>query len=127
VELVTTSYKRLFVRCVRAEAQKRALTFLEVLTEYASAQVKATRGGITLIGSTGNGQASTLLPNAGEGLTPVAYAEMISDVLDRYDDSRAALIEGGTADPTDPQIVDRLLQFLIPVTEVRPDFSSMQL
>ena len=115
------------MRCVRVEAQKRALTFQEVLLEYASAQVKATRGGITLVGSSTNGQVSTVLPNAGEGLSPLSYAEMISDLLDRYDDSKAALIEEGNATPKDAEIVDRLLQFLIAVTETLPDFSGLQI
>jgi hypothetical protein len=121
--LVSTAYKKLFLRCVKIDAAQRGKSIADVLTEYAIAQVKQTKYGITLVSSNTNGQLTNLLPHAGEGLTPVGYAEMISDLLDRYDEGKQALIDGGTASPTEQQIYDQVMAFLVPITEVRTDFS----
>lgn len=106
------------------DAAARALTIADVLAECATAQVKKTAGGITLIAGSGNGHSYNILPNAGEGLTPLNFAEMLSEILDKYDDAKAALTVDDVA-PAEPAIYEEIMRTLVSVREVGADFSGM--
>jgi hypothetical protein len=124
--MVSTGYKRLFLRCVKIDAGARSIGVLTVLTELATAQVKNTAGGIFLTASQGNGQLYNVLPNAGEGLNPVSWAELIEEILTRWEDATAALInEDSIPAPNDEQIYAEVFSKLNAATEVAADFSGM--
>lgn len=125
MDRVSAGYKRIFLRCVKADAAARALTLLAVLEEAATAQVKKTAGGITLISGSGNGHSYNILPNAGAGLTPLDFAEMLSDIMDRYDAAVVALTVEGEDAPTEAEIYTEIMRTLIAVNEVGSDFSGM--
>lgn len=120
--LVSTPTKRLFLRVVKADAAARNLSLDSVLLEYATAQVKATKGGVVVLSTSTNGQSFTFAP-PGEGLDPEAFTEMVSDLLDRYDTAKATLADGGNSTPSLDQIYDSMMAVLFPITEVRTDFS----
>lgn len=119
---VSTSYKRLFLRCVKIDAGNRTLSIEEVLNESAVAQITATSTGVTLVSVSSNGQSYNLLPNGGDGLTPTACAEMIEEMQTRLENAKARLATGYTdsdgnviapnASPTDQQLFAAMMEKL---------------
>lgn len=106
---------------MRTDAATRVLSLDAVLLEYATAQVKQVKGGVIISTST-NGQSFTFAP-PGESIDTESFMEMVSDLLDRFDTAKATLAEAGNSSPTLDDIYNSMMAVLVPITEVRTDFS----
>lgn len=121
---MTTAYKKLTLRGLQWDAEAGSLTLAAVLKSAAQARLSETSSGLVLTGTAGNGHTvSFALPATnGLSLSSESVAEMISDLLDRYDAAIAVL--GGT--PTDAQIFSEMLAQLVPIRSVTDDFSQLR-
>jgi hypothetical protein len=118
---VATTFKRLFVRIALKSAQEAGDTLLSVLMASAQSRIDATQSGKVLVASSVNGHSHTWqIPS---DFSPQDAAEMVSEILDRYDEAKAKLVADGTTSPTDQQIYDELMDKLQPVKSISPDFS----
>lgn len=118
---VATTFKRLFVRNLLWSAQEAGSTLFSQLKSAAQARFQSTATGKILIATAANGHSHNWqIPNY---FTPQDAAELIEELITRYEEARAALIAGGTASPTDQQIYDELMDQLQPVRSVARDFS----
>jgi hypothetical protein len=124
VDSVSTLFARTFLRYVNLDATTRtpSVSLLTVLNEHLIAAGKAMAGGLTVISQTGNGHSYTLIE--AKRFSPVQYSEMIGEFLDLYENCKAGLITEGAPTPTDAQIFADMLTYLVPATEVTPDFSG---
>jgi L-asparagine transporter-like permease len=98
--VVTTDFKRLFLRGLKwdAEDASESPTLADTLKTAARAQLTTAGTGTILTGTSGNGHAVTFsLPMGGRGMTPQDMAELCEDMLTRYDAAEAAVIAAGTA------------------------------
>lgn len=122
--VVATAYKRLTLRGLKWDAEAASSTLTAVLKSAAQARLTETAKGKVLIATAANGHTTTFaLPQNGASLTPQCAAEMISDLLDRYDKAVATL--GGT--PTDAQIFAEMMAMIEPVRETLEDFSLIRM
>lgn len=121
---VSTPVKRGFVRRLLRRSVENAETLLATLESAEDARVDRVEGGKVLIATAGNGHsASYSIP---EDFTTTDALELISDIRDRYEEAKAALIEDGTANPTDQQIHDEILDKLQRVDQYAGDFSNLR-
>lgn len=120
---VSTEYKRLFLRGVKWDATGTT-TLADVLKALAQASYASTKAGeVKVITGASVGSVQYSLPQNGRGLTPETAAELIGEMLDRYDKAVSDL--GGT--PSDDAIYAEMMANLMPVRRTRPDFSTMTL
>jgi hypothetical protein len=122
---VTTSLKRLFVRVLLKNSQDAGDTLYNTLMAAAVARIENTSGGKVLISTAGNGHTNTFeIPS---GFTAVDAAELVSELMDRYDEAKSKLINDDDIDnPTDQQIHDEIMDKLRPVRSVTHDFSGIR-
>lgn len=123
--VVTTEFKRLFLRGLKWDATDASptITLAAALKAAAQAQLVQTSTGLALIATSGNGHSTTFsLPVSGRGAVPQEIAEMIEDLLTRYDAAVATL--GGT--PSDDAIFTEMMAMLQAVTEVSNDYRNMR-
>lgn len=118
---VATSYKRLFVRVALKNAQDAGDKLSNVLIAYGVARIQATSTGKILVATSANGHSHNWqIPS--EFNTQDA-ADLVSEILDRYDEAVAKLIADGTDSPTDQQIYDEIMDKLQAVRSYASDFS----
>lgn len=121
---VTTHFKRLFVRNLLWTAQADATTILALLQTLADARIEGAQKGKVLVGTAGNGHQSTFqIPS---DFTPSDAIDLVSEILDRYDEARTKLIADGTASPTDTQIHDEIMAKLRPVRSIARDYFNLR-
>jgi hypothetical protein len=121
--VVTTEFKRLFLRGLKWDAEEQTITLAAALKTAARAQLVQTNQGLSLIATSGNGHSTTFsLPVAGRDASPQDIAGMIEDLLTRYGAAEAAL--GGT--PSDDQIFTEMMALLVPITESYSDFTLLR-
>lgn len=120
----STLLKQLFVRLVRRHCEETQRPLQDHLLDLAEQRFAETQRGKIVIGTSGNGRATTLqIP---EDFTPLDASELVAEVLNRYDEARAALIAAGTASPTDAQICAEILDHLHPVDHYESTFSNIR-
>lgn len=97
---------------------------LAKLKELARARLDETQRGRVLVSTSGNGHSSTYeIP---KDLSATDVVGMISQLIDRYEEAKAKLIEDGTASPTDTQIFDEMMAKLHPIRSVASDFRDLR-
>ena len=97
----------------------------ESLNALAFGSFKATSTGRYVTSTSAANRTVTFsIPPAGRGLTSTEVGELLSQLLDLYDQSEDALISAGITSPTDAQIYTEMMDRLIPRRVVRSDFSS---
>lgn len=117
--------KRLFVRVIYTGLAESGLSLSDTLMDLATGSYTETSKGKFITGSSAAGRTvSFQVPPAGRGLTQLEVAEIISELLDLYDETRAALVAYGTASPTDAQIYAEMMDRLQQRRVVRSDFSG---
>ena len=122
----TTAFRRLFLRGLYAEATRLGLGLEAALTAAVGVNYSATKTGKVIIATGAAGRTvQFMLPSSG-GLTPVEIGELVSDLFDLFDSSKAALISAEIASPTDAQIFAEMKARLQPVTESRSDFMGLR-
>lgn len=120
---ISTTYKRILLRKLAADATGQSISLGAYLLTIASARVTDTMVGRVLTGVTGNGHAVTFASPIPENqATPQELAEALGELLDLHDWAKAAL--GGT--PTDAQIVTEMLDCLVPIYSVRNDYTGIR-
>jgi hypothetical protein len=125
--VLTTDYKRLFVQGLKWDADQTGATLYNTLEVAARARLTQTSAGRSLIGTSANGHSVTYqLPQAGQGITQTAAAELCGEILRRYDEAKAALIADGTAEPTDDQIFRQLMSQLIAGYSSTTNFGALR-
>ena len=121
-----TAFRRLFLRGLYTEATRLGLGFEAALTAAVGVNYAATKTGKVIIATGAAGRTvQFMLPSSG-GLAPVEIGELVSDLFDLFDSSKAALISADIASPTDAQIFAEMKARLQPVTEFRTDWSGMR-
>lgn len=121
--VVTTEFKRLFLRGLKWDAEEQTITLTAALKAAARAQLLQTNQGLSLVATSGNGHSTTFaLPVSGRDASPQDIAGMLEDLLTRYDAAVEAL--GGT--PSDDQIFTEMMAMLEAVTEVYSDFTHLR-
>ena len=115
---VSSTYKRLLLRKLYADAVAASATLLATLTSFATSKITATQDGLFVTGTSADGhRVDYSLPGAADSLSPVDVAEAGSELLDLYDREAAELTT-----PTDAEIYTAMLAAIRPVTRLRPDF-----
>jgi hypothetical protein len=71
-----------------------------------------------------NRKVDFIIPPPGRGVTSYEIGELISQVLDLYDQSKAALVSAGITSPADQQIYNEMLSRSEPRRVVRAEFSG---
>lgn len=121
----STDYKRLFIRLAFTGALSASLSFQNFLLAQASAAFTQTSTGkYVSVTQAANRRVEFEIPPPGRGVTTYEIAELVSQLLDLYDQSKAALISAGISAPTDQQIYDEMLDRSQPRKVVRADFSG---
>lgn len=97
---------------------------MDTLKAAAQARLEGTQKGKVLIATSGNGHSSTFqIPS---DFTPSDAADLVSEILDRYDESKVKLIADGNATPTDEQIFGEIMDKLHAVKSLGNDFSNLR-
>lgn len=121
----STDYKRLFIRLALIGATAAGLPLLDFLTAQASASFTQTSTG-KFVSSTmaANRKVDFIVPPPGRGVTAYEISELVSQILDLYDQSKAALVSSGISAPADAQIYAEMLDRSQPRKVVRAEFSG---
>lgn len=119
---VATTFKRLFLRNLLWSAQDSGKSLYDVLKTAAQARLSETERGKFLVSTAANGHSAEW--EVPRDLSPQSIVELLSQLLDRYDEAKAYLIAEGTASPTDQQIHDEMLEKLKAVRSYRHDFTN---
>lgn len=122
---VSTDLKRLFIRQLLWTAEESGGTLIDALKDLAKAALRKTKNGKILVSTSGNGHVSNW--EVSQDFTPTDAAELASELLDRYDEAKAALIAAGTASPTDAQINAEMLDNCTRVDEIGADYWHLRL
>lgn len=121
--VISTDYKRLFLRGLKWDSGENGQTLLANLKTAARARLTATSAGNFLIGSLANGHsAQYALPMNGRGLSQQDLSELCEQTLILYDSAKLNL--GGT--PTDDQIFAEMLGLLAPVKSSTNDYTQLR-
>lgn len=121
---VSTNFKRLFVRSILWASQESGESFLDTLRTASKARLEGSLKGKVLIATSGNGHASTFqIP---PDFTPSDAADLVSEILDRYDEARAKLVADGQSSPTDQQICDEIMDKLLAIRSSGNDFRGLR-
>ena len=126
--MVTTDYKRLFLRGLKWDAEDASITLAAALKAAARAQLTPTKTGAILTATAGNNHSVTFtLPGAGQGATPAQIAALCEELLRLYDAATAALVASGVPSPTDAQLLTEMLHRLETVVRMGPsDFTGLR-
>ncbi len=122
---VSTDLNRLFIRQLLWTSEEGGQTLLDALKDLAKAALKKTQNGKALVATSGNGHSATY--EVSKDFSPTDAAELASELLDRYDEAKAALIAAGTASPTDAQINAEMLDNCTRVDEIGADYWHLRL
>src|SRR5687768_7146750 len=98
-------------------------SFLQALEAEAFSAIDCIKRGA--IASTQAGDRSTTFSSSGE--TQGDFAEVAGEMLDLYDVSKAALVAGGIAEPSDSEILTEMLDRLQPITEFKTNYTGLRL
>ncbi len=122
---VDTPLKRSYLRRVYRLIPGTYATLTAALNALNDAAVvsSVTAGG-TVLEVSANGRTTKLAAPGEFGLSGSDVAELIGDLLDRYDQARADLIAAGTASPSDTAIYTQMLANLVLVLSSTPQFTS---
>lgn len=124
----TSAFRRLLLRGIQWDAQDSAVSLCDALKAACRAKLKITEAGNVLIGTLSNGKSAQFaIPELGRGCSPQEIAEETLRLYELYDVAKAALIAGGTADPTDEQIAADIAYRIQPVRTVRLDHSRVRI
>ena len=124
---VSTPFKRLFLRKLSWDAEKKGQSLADVLKSAAIASIQDSGAGLVLVATTAQGHNVTYaMPPEGRGYSPSQISEAIEELLTRYDAAVAALIDGGNPTPTDAQILAEMLALMVAITEVYSDFTDLR-
>ena len=123
----SAEFSRLLIQGIQWDAQDANITLYVALKAAARAKLSLTDKGRYLIGTTGNGKSvSFQLPPLGRGQSSEELAEATYRLVELYEASKASLIAGGIAAPTDEQIVAEIKARLQPVRSYRVDFVGLR-
>lgn len=121
---VSTSVKRAFVRYLLRLAVTNSATLLATIEAASDARVVNAGGGKVLSMNQGNGHEVRF--SFPEGFNTTDSLELLSEIQDRYEEAKAALIDGGNATPTDSQVGADMLDKLRPVRSIAKDYSGLR-
>lgn len=116
---------RLWLRSIWATVPGTFTTLSLALNDLITSRLEAISGGTVLLTSA-NGH-SVQLASPDKGLSAEDWAEGLSYLMDLYDNSLAALIQGGIPAPSDAQIYVEMLDQLRPITTMQNDFTALRL
>lgn len=121
----SSDIKRLFLRGIYATATAGEQSLSEVLNSLALGSYKANSAGKFISSSAAsNRKVEFIVPPAGRGLTPSEIGEVLSQLLDLYDEAKAALVSVPIATPTDAQIFAEMMDRMKPRRLVRADHTG---
>lgn len=122
---IATPLKRLFLRNLFWDVEETGDSLANVLKAAAKARFEATATGKVLVSTSGNGHASSF--SIPDEFTAIDAAEMVSELLDRYDEARSKLVNDDDIDsPTDTQIKDEMMEKLVAVRGFEYDFDGIR-
>lgn len=124
---LTTDYKRSQLRLIYLRLAPAAGKALQDYLLDALAALPSSVAGVGAVRSTaGNGHTVEFF-GANEGAVSLAdAAALFSQLLDLYDQARAALVSAGIATPTDAQIYAEMIDRLRDVSTEYSDFSDVR-
>lgn len=125
---VSTDFKRNLLRGIAWDGQEAepALTLQEALKAACRAQYSNTADGLFLNATSGNGfTAQFSLPADAAQYNPAILSAAVSQLYDLYEESVAELVAEEIAEPTDDQILVRMLELLFPRNSASTDYSEM--
>jgi hypothetical protein len=113
---------------IQWDSQEAGVPLCDGLKSACRARLKQTSTGDVLIGTLSNGKSAQFaIPEPGRGCSPQEIAEEISRLYDLHAVAKAALIAGGTADPSDELIAAEMKFRLQPVRSFRQDHSRSRI
>jgi hypothetical protein len=121
----STTSKRSKLRVLYGISIRDGKSLYAVLLSEAERLDKITGSGTYISATSAAGRAvqKGLIPGRG----PSESEEIISELLDLFDECEAALISADIATPTDAQIFAEMKSRLVPVTEATTDWSGARL
>lgn len=119
---VATSFKRLFLRKLLWASQDGDLSLLDGLKVAAKGQLLETSTGKTLVGASANGHDYEW--EIDRSISPSDVAEMIEELITRYEEAVAYLDDNGNDSPTDTQIYTEMAKHLKAVRSIVYDFGG---
>ena|SRR5258706_8967800 len=108
--VASTFQKRGLLRDFKRQADAKSITLLEALLLILSAPVVTVQKGRILI-SASSGEVTASFSTS-IGLSQAQLMDVVSELIDRYEQAKADLISEGNATPTDAQIYARELDDL---------------
>lgn len=122
--VITTDYKRAWLGKIYRGTN--VATLLGRLEAESDKRVEATMSGGTLVGTSANGHSAAFARPTEGGTSFGEMAALCAEMIRRHDEARQALIDAGTASPTDAQIYAEMLAQLIAVTDYGSDYTSLR-
>jgi len=119
-----TEKLRSLVRYYYREAVANSATLLATIESAHTALVELNVSGRITTGIAGGGISKSFATD--RTFTPNELEGMVGRLLDLYDESRAALVSGGTTSPTDLQIRNEMLLRCTVPHEIEEDYSSLR-
>lgn len=122
-----TDFKRAWLEQVYDNAVTASLTLIVALKAQRSTHFTASSSGRTIASTTGNGHSVSFSSPGPLVATPADMLALCGEMLRLYTDARNDLInDDEIASPTDAQIVERMLEFLLPVSAYESDFAAIR-
>lgn len=123
--LPATRIRKSFLRNRYRYAVDNSQTLLQTLEDLEDAQYDAVSDGLVLVSTSGNAHESRYrFPS---GFDSGDIMELISDLIDRYEEAEAKLIaDDEISSPTDAQIYTEMLARMKPIRDYQSDFSAIR-
>lgn len=126
--MVTTAFKRSWLRAAYAEGVSLSSTLLARLNSKLTTSVSASAAGQVTATSANGRSVSFAVPSVNSGfLTQQDTSELAGEMIDLYERSVLALADVGIASPTDLQILTQMLSELFAAFSSTPDFSTFRM
>ncbi len=117
--------RRLLLRFALADAQAAGVTLANQLLTTASDRATDTYAGKAAVGAAVNGHLyNWVVLGDGKHIPPFLITQALSWMLDQHDPAKAALIASGVPSPSDTQIRDKMLSWIVSGTPDALDFTG---
>lgn len=119
-------FKQLFVRRIYAKAVADSKALSAVLDDLVAARFEENETGKVLVGSAGNKHSGQFqIP---DNFSPMDAACLVAEMYQRYDEAKQELKDNGTANPTDLQIKNEMLDKLDgPANQSEGDYWNLRM
>lgn len=122
--LIPARIKRFWLRVWFAEIQGSD-TLLTVLSAKATNLATQLGTGAAILRTSGNGKLVEFGAAGAMNIGPQGFAELIEDLMSRYESANAELIDEGIATPSQAQINARMMGTITRAVEVRNSYINL--